>query len=205
MPTKTKRRTPSQSRSIATCDAIVEGAARVLVRDGPQLLNTNRIAKVAGVSVGTLYQYFPDKTAIVAALATRETKRIQDALDLLLAATMDLPLEEFCEAAVRGLFLMRKQNRLIILLHDAAVPGVGIERQLTDIAEAQRASIRRALERRRHEVGDIDIDLASFIIVHSFMGVLGALDRGMEPAFVTEEELTGQLVELARSYLKIGG
>jgi len=198
------RRRPSQSRSIATYEAIVEAAARILLRDGPRLLNTNRIAKVAGVSVGTLYQYFPDKTAVVAALAEREKERLHVALEGLLAATMDLPFEDFCRMAVRGLFAMRQQNRLVVLLHDQRVPGVGIERLMTDVAEAQRATIRRALERRRGELAYIDIDLASFVIVHSFMGVLHALDRGMEPPFVTEDELVEQLVRLGRSYLLFG-
>ena len=205
MPTPRPRRKPSQSRSLATYEAIVEAAARILLRDGPQLLNTNRIARVAGVSVGTLYQYFPNKTAVVAALAEREKERLHVALEQLLAATMDLPFEDFCEAAVRGLFAMRAQNRLIVLLHDQRVPGVGIEHHMVDVAEAQRATIRRALERRRGELADLDIDLAAFVIVHAFMGVLHALDRGMEPPFVTEDELVAQMVRLGRSYMLFGG
>lgn len=195
------RRRPTQARSIATYEAIVEAAARVLVRDGPALLNTNRVAKVAGVSIGTLYQYFPDKNAVVAALAEREVARVDAALEALLAATIDLPFDEFCEVAVRGLFAMRQQNRLIVLLHDQQVPSIGIERHLTDIAERQRATIRRALERRRDQLPSTDIDLASFVIVHAFMGVLHALDRRLEPPFVTEEELVQHLTRLSRAYM----
>lgn len=67
-----QRRRPSQARSRATWDAIVEAAAQVLEREGPAGFNTSRVAERAGVSIGTLYQYFPDKQAILLAAAERE-------------------------------------------------------------------------------------------------------------------------------------
>jgi AcrR family transcriptional regulator len=66
------RKRPAQSRSQATVDAIVEGAARILEERGFEGYNTNAIAETAGVSVGSIYQYFPDKDAITAALIRRE-------------------------------------------------------------------------------------------------------------------------------------
>lgn len=67
-----QRRRPRQARSRATYDSILEALAQVLARDGAQGLTTNRVAERAGVSIGTLYQYFPDKAAIVLAAARRE-------------------------------------------------------------------------------------------------------------------------------------
>jgi AcrR family transcriptional regulator len=66
------RKAPKQARAIATCDAIVEASARILEQSGPNALNTNAIAEAAGVSIGTLYQYYPDKRAILVALIRRE-------------------------------------------------------------------------------------------------------------------------------------
>ena len=60
------RKTPRQSRATATRDAIVEAAARILEADGMGGFNTNAIAARAGVSIGSLYQYFPAKDAILA-------------------------------------------------------------------------------------------------------------------------------------------
>ena len=74
------RKIPRQSRAIATCAAIVEGAARILETSGPEALNTNAIAEVAGVSIGTLYQYFPDKQAVLVALIRRERALLLDEL-----------------------------------------------------------------------------------------------------------------------------
>ncbi|WP_454277896.1 TetR/AcrR family transcriptional regulator [Sphingomonas sanguinis] len=62
------RKTARQGRSAATVDAIVEAAARILEAAGPSGYTTNAIAQRAGVSVGSLYQYFPNKDAITRAL-----------------------------------------------------------------------------------------------------------------------------------------
>ena len=68
------RRRPVQGRSRATVDAIVEAAARVLARFGYAAATTNRIAERAGVSIGSLYEYFPNKDSILAALLERHTE-----------------------------------------------------------------------------------------------------------------------------------
>lgn len=62
------RKQPRQARARATCEAVKQAAARILVTGGPPALNTNAIAETAGVSVGTLYQYYPSKQAILAEL-----------------------------------------------------------------------------------------------------------------------------------------
>lgn len=69
------RRRPSQARAVATRDLIFEATAQILEREGEQALNTNRIAERAGVSVGTIYQYFPDKMSILVAMAQAEQAR----------------------------------------------------------------------------------------------------------------------------------
>jgi AcrR family transcriptional regulator len=69
---KIQRRSPKQARARATCEAILEAASQILERDGADGFNTNAVAERAGVSIGTLYQYFPDKTAILLAAAQRE-------------------------------------------------------------------------------------------------------------------------------------
>jgi AcrR family transcriptional regulator len=68
-----QRRKPKQARSQATYDSILEAAEQMLQREGE--LNTNRVAERAGVSIGTLYQYFPDKAAILLATAQRALAR----------------------------------------------------------------------------------------------------------------------------------
>ena len=70
--TEKQRRSPEQSRSKLTCDAILTAAAQVLERGGDAAFTTNRIAERAGVSIGSVYQYFANKDDILVALAERE-------------------------------------------------------------------------------------------------------------------------------------
>ncbi|WP_374632770.1 TetR/AcrR family transcriptional regulator [Ferrovibrio sp.] len=66
------RKRPRQTRSAATFDLVLEAAARILERGGLAAFNTNAIAEKAGISIGSLYQYFPTKEAILAELIRRK-------------------------------------------------------------------------------------------------------------------------------------
>jgi AcrR family transcriptional regulator len=72
------RKKPQQARAQQTVTAILEGTIQVLEREGPEAATTTRIAEVAGVSVGTLYQYFSHRDAIIDALQEREFSRAID-------------------------------------------------------------------------------------------------------------------------------
>jgi AcrR family transcriptional regulator len=67
-PATNPRKSASQERSRLTVEALLEATARVLMKDGYDRASTNKIAAVAGVSIGSLYQYFPSKEALVAAV-----------------------------------------------------------------------------------------------------------------------------------------
>jgi AcrR family transcriptional regulator len=79
------RKTPTQPRAAETVAAIVEAAAQVLEARGLDGFNTNAVAERAGVSIGSLYQYFPGKDALTVALMQRETQRFLDEMDAALA------------------------------------------------------------------------------------------------------------------------
>jgi AcrR family transcriptional regulator len=99
------RKAPVQNRSAATVAVILQAAARVLARESLAGFNTNRVAAVAGVSVGSLYQYFPNKTALVVALivhkqtilAEQVNQAVERAQGLSLAAAL-LSLAELAVA-----------------------------------------------------------------------------------------------------------
>jgi AcrR family transcriptional regulator len=82
-----RRRTPSQQRSRDTVEILLQAAAQVFDREGTTA-TTNRIAERAGVSVGTLYQYFPNKTGMLQALAEEHVRRSTDRIEVL-AADLD--------------------------------------------------------------------------------------------------------------------
>src|SRR5688572_18616442 len=72
----TPRKRPTQERSREMVETILQATARVLVKDGFERTTTNRVAEAAGVSVGSLYQYFPSKEALVATLVERHVDEI---------------------------------------------------------------------------------------------------------------------------------
>ncbi len=93
MPTTLKpRKKPTQTRSTVTVDAIVEATIRILRQDGWAACTTTRIAALAGVSVGSLYQYFPNRNAIAVEIVRRRTRTYLSAVlavDLTGVATPD--------------------------------------------------------------------------------------------------------------------
>ena len=72
------RRAPRQERSRQKVELMLEAATRLLQQDDPANVSTNAIAKLAGISIGTLYQYFPDKDSLFQALAERELQELSD-------------------------------------------------------------------------------------------------------------------------------
>ncbi|EEX13201.1 transcriptional regulator, TetR family [Citreicella sp. SE45] len=88
------RKTPRQSRSRASYEAVLTAAAQILEREGMAGLNTNAVAGRAGVSVGTLYQYFPGKEAIAAELVRRIKAQLLDDLTGALVAARGRSLRE---------------------------------------------------------------------------------------------------------------
>ena len=99
--TLSPRKTPSQARSAFTVQAILDAAARVLAQDSLAGFNTNRVAEVAGVSVGSLYQYFPNKDALTAALIAFEQDRLAQAVEAGVEAGRAQPLRKALSPVVQ--------------------------------------------------------------------------------------------------------
>jgi AcrR family transcriptional regulator len=87
------RKRPKQTRSTELVAAILEAAAQVLEAEGAQRFTTARVAERAGVSVGSLYQYFPNKAAILFRLQSDEWRRTSDLLRVILEDAQRPPLE----------------------------------------------------------------------------------------------------------------
>ena len=102
-PVVSARKKPIQARSTQLVAAILQAAARVLVRDGAHRFTTARVAEAAGVSVGSLYQYFPNKEAILFGLQTEEWQQTMGELRRILGDTRMPPLRRV-QVAVRTFF-----------------------------------------------------------------------------------------------------
>jgi AcrR family transcriptional regulator len=161
------RKFASQERSRLTVDALLEATARILIKEGYDKASTNRVAEVAGVSVGSLYQYFPGKEALVAALIDRHNQEVMRAVQGELAEAVDLPIEQ----AVRKLVRMAvKAHRIDPKLHRVLaeqIPRVGRLEKVESFNREYYALFAAFLRRHRDEIRPVDLELAAFICVTS--------------------------------------
>jgi AcrR family transcriptional regulator len=103
--TKTRyvRRRPRQRRARETVEAVLDAVIRILKRDGYRAITTNRIAEVAGVSIGSVYQYFPDKASIFNSLHQRHIDQIDRMVQSKLVEHASSPLEDLIRAMIEAM------------------------------------------------------------------------------------------------------
>jgi AcrR family transcriptional regulator len=185
------RKRPVQDRSRATVDAILAAAAQVLVKDGYDRATTNRVAEVAGVSIGSVYQYFPSKEALVAALVERHNEAMRAAVLAELARVEALPIE----AAVRAVIeLIVRAHAVEPELHRVLmeqVPRTGRLARVAEFETALHAVVVRFLDRHRARLRVADLDLAAFLAAAAVEAMAhGAViyqpHRLEDPAFLDE-------------------
>ncbi|GAB7535154.1 TetR/AcrR family transcriptional regulator [Burkholderia sp. 3C] len=159
------RKTPTQPRAAETVAAIVEAAAQVLEARGLDGFNTNAVAERAGVSIGSLYQYFPGKDALTVALMQRETQCYLDEMDAALAEPDGVAALGLLLAATARQQLQRPNlARLLDEQEDSpalrdAVECVGLEAPMTTILRrvlpAGEGGTSGALDRAAADLGEI--------------------------------------------------
>ncbi|MCA9694858.1 MAG: hypothetical protein KC636_35090, partial [Myxococcales bacterium] len=153
------------------------------------------------VSVGSLYQYFPNKDSIVRALKARTLEGLQAALAEALAASDDLDLEGKVRALVTALLREKSRHpRLggeLIRLMDR-LQG---DAMLVQVTNGARSLLRRLLEAHRDEVV-ADIDGATFLLVHGIQGVLDAVVRDPRGRF-DDPALHESLVRLVLGFVRV--
>ncbi|HEX4339541.1 MAG TPA: TetR/AcrR family transcriptional regulator [Polyangiaceae bacterium] len=170
---------------MTTVDAILKATAHILVKEGYDRASTNKIAATAGVSIGSLYQYFPSKEALVAAIADRHLNEMMTLLQSEIPTLVTMPLEAAIERVVR---LMVATHSVDPKLHKVLVEQVprvgkmdrveGLEREMVGLA-------RTYLESRRDELDVEDLDLAAYIVV-------GMIESLTHAAVLTRPDLLGE-------------
>ena len=131
------RKSPRQSRSQATVEAILQAAAHILIKDGYQAFNTNHVVQRAGVSIGSLYQYFPNKDALIAELKLQHVAKTKDAIDDL-EFSPDRPLTDIISQIVRNHIALHKVDpELHHVLSEQVARLGGLDRQDKMLTEIQ--------------------------------------------------------------------
>lgn len=195
------RKLPKQRRSGETVEIILVATARILVSDGYDHASTNRIALAAGVSIGSLYQYFPNKEALVAALCERHVGEMlaicEGKLVELATAPLHVAAREIVRALLRAHAVDPKLHKVLI----EQVPRVGKLCAINDVGSRMTSVVQAYLESRRAELRPTSLEVAAFILVRAVEAVSHAtvIER---PEYLVDGELADELAELVLRYVR---
>lgn len=164
------RKNALQERSRATVDALVEATARVLLREGFEKTSTNRIAETAGVSVGSLYQYFPGKEALVAAVIERHNEQIMGLVRTTLAEITDMPIENAMRRLVTVAIDAHRINPELHRVLAEQIPRAG-KLDVEAFNREVHTLVRAYFNSHRKEMRKIDLDVATFICVSTIEAI----------------------------------
>jgi AcrR family transcriptional regulator len=141
------RKRPSQGRSRTTVTSILEAADRILRADGYEAASTNRVARVAGFSVGSLYQYFQDKQAIVGSLIDRELAAEAEALADLIDRSPRRTPHELADEVFELLLARRVARAHLHRTLDGHAPELGAGTILQHFLTAQSSVLAETVQR----------------------------------------------------------
>lgn len=194
------RKTPRQSRSQATVTAILDATARILVERGFAAASTNAVAERAGVSVGSLYQYFPNKDALVSALQARHNGQmmavIQRALTKAMDATVVDALAGLIEATVEAHGVDADLHRVL----EEQLGSMDVDALRDEYTDVMEDRIVALLARHRDEITAPDLKVAAFMLMHAAHGLIHAVVR-QRPKGVSLKNATQEIVAMMTAYL----
>lgn len=195
------RKAPAQARSRATWEAIVEAAARIVAERGLAGFNTNAVAERAGVSIGSLYQYFPNKDALMVALIARQQDRQATRLEVAAQALGEQSLETIVRALVRTGMQHHREDALFASAIDHEEARLPVAEAVGAAEDRGGAVIRALFERRREELPGIDLERAARTLPALVRAVVDSWANLPEPRLSVAED---EAVRAVMGYLRHG-
>lgn len=196
-PTPNKpRKKARQARSQATVDAIVQATAHILREKGAHKLSTNAVAKRAGVSIGSLYQYFPNKESLILELGRQRAERMLTTLSGLAAGSLEDIVRGYVAANIAE---QRKDPALQAALTTASLTH-GIGRLRTDLARGRQV-VAAFLSLHLDDLRIADPEMAAFICVGSVSSLLHGATLE-DPALLNNPAFGEEVVQLVLRYLR---
>jgi AcrR family transcriptional regulator len=193
------RKTPVQARSAVTVEAIFEATIQVLLEVGPDRLTTTRVAERAGVSVGTLYQYFPNKHSLLFSVIEQHLNRVADAVERACRRNHGQPVATMIESVVQAYVEAKLERSDVSMALYASANG----REATALVKKVGKRVQMALASMLATASDAQFSDLPFTSLMLFSATGGAtravLEAGSSPK--TVRLLREQLVLLGRGFL----
>lgn len=195
------RKRPRQARAAVTLDAIFEATIQVLLADGPQRLTTTRVAQRAGVSVGTMYQYFPHKQALIYAVNERYLEALAAKIEVMCRSQHGAQVDHMVEALIDTYWRAKTERpevtralyRSVVEIDNDALIEVFASR----VDAATSAMLASASDATFTDLGSVNLTLVTVI----FGTVRNTFERNLTAA--AADALHRQLMLMCRSYLKV--
>ena len=187
------RKMPTQQRSRVTVEVILEAAAHILATKGYAAFTTNRVAEHAGVSIGSLYQYFPNKQSLLIALHARHLAEIKATGTAIINDAGKCSLSEAITRLIRTIVASHVTSDRLHQVVSEETPDALVQASTPEL-------IRRLLDKFRPVLNVDDLDLAAYIISVTIKAVMHSAlhDR---PEDLYEGRLEKELARLLLSYL----
>lgn len=180
---------------------LLDTAARILVRDGYAGINTNAIAKAAGISVGSLYQYFPSKDALVAAVHERQATATRGQFDEFLANHSARSLEDAVAAWVRTLNEAYRSDPRLHRALDSEVPHLMSLKARGARNTAARAALAQLVQAHRAQIKTKDLQL-TLVVATEIACALAQLAAADASGRANAKALERETMRAVLSYLK---
>lgn len=182
-------------------DAILDAAAEILRKHGYDDATTNRVADKAGVSVGSLYQYFPNKQSLVTALIERHDSETWAVFTTHAAAAIGRPFAEAVTAVIDALFAAHLVDPDLHRVLHQQVPRAGAAALLQATSARSRDVVSEMLKFRAGELGHkLDIPTAAFVIVETVEALIHA---AIELPRARAEQVRAETSRLVLRYLGV--
>jgi AcrR family transcriptional regulator len=197
----TSRKLPKQERSRITVEAILEATTHILTEEGYDKASTNRIAERAGISIGSLYQYFPNKESLMSALMEQHSNEIAELVESKLSHLFDQPLETTIPELIRAVIAAHAINPRLHQVLNEEIPRSERLQQMQHAEERIIRLLRAYLERRSHHTPPRNLEMTVFILGRTVESLChsAVLEH---PDFITNSEFEQEVSNLLIFYLE---
>jgi AcrR family transcriptional regulator len=194
------RKSPVQARSAATVDAVLEATIQVLLQVGKERLTTTKVARRAGVSVGTLYQYFPNKSAMLKSALKRHMDEITEAIERVCHDQKGNGLEQMASAMITAFLEAKMRNAKASVALYSVSSDIDGAKIVQDTGIRCNRAIAGMLTTAREQLAT-DPQLVASMLQGSMAGVSRRLLESTAPERQLDT-LLRELIFLACAYLK---
>ncbi|MCB9640041.1 MAG: TetR/AcrR family transcriptional regulator [Myxococcales bacterium] len=196
----TPRKKPRQRRAQETVEALLTATAQLLDEEGYEQLSTNQIARRAGVSIGSLYQYYPNKEALVFALVERLAEQQYAVVKETFAEMSELPIEEVAREVVIAILETRQLEPELNRILSEQLPRSPQSGKLRGWLERLHSLVSNELRKREHELRSSSPELAAYVLVYGMHGIIEQMGMDREGE-VDHGQLVREVSEMMTRYL----